>query len=138
MAHPFFCSLNQTDGHTDFGAVPTWGYLFEAFICMHGSYSSRKRHKQLLIEADESKKRQYIEHIVATERVSFYFHTLAALKSRGKLVNNQLFFIASALRFRGTSMSGLTMLWKMNVGLSDRTFRRMWSARVAEVKSLIE
>ena len=55
-------------------------------------------------------------------KVSFYFHVISVLGSRGTSANRQLFYLTLLYRHKGLSRSGIDLMNKMNIALPPRSF----------------
>lgn len=63
-----------------------------------------------------------IQTLVNKAGVSFYFHMLSLVASRGLAANRQLFYLTMVFRHKGLSRTGLSLLSAMNLGLSPLSF----------------
>ena len=66
--------------------------------------------------ADES------DQLISSERVGFFAYMLAALSTRGRAANRQLFYFSLLAQARGLSRTGMEVLKALSVCLAPRTF----------------
>ena len=101
------------------------GLLFEYFVFLAANYESRRLWRSVRkdccinarqVSADENRR------LVKMAKVSFYFHVLSTLGSRGTSANRQLFYLTLLFRHKGLSRSGIEVMNRMNIALPLRSF----------------